>query len=132
MADSVGGGTVRVAKVSLTSAQVQLLVSAPVTVVEAPGAGRTISILSATAYLDYNSAAYTTGADLLLEYGTATVVTFDGILALTADTVMVASPAGSVAAGSVTNAAVVVTADDVPGDGNSPVSLYVVYTVIGL
>ena len=132
MPDVVGGGTVRVAKVSLTSADVLDLVSTPVTVVDAPGTGRTISILSATAYLDYNSAAYTTGADLLLEYGTATVVTFDGILALTADTVMVASPAGSVASGAATNAAVVVTADDVPADGDSPLSIYVVYTLIGL
>src|SRR6185369_16791372 len=132
MADAIGGGTVRVAKVTLTSAQVQALVSTPITLVAAPGAGWITSVLSATCYIDYNSVAYTTGADILLEYGTATIVTFDGILALTADTVMVASQGGNAAVASVSNAAVVVTADGVPGAGNSPVTVSVVYTLIGL
>ena len=132
MADAIGGGTVKVAKVTLTAAQVQLLVSAPVTLVPAPGAGMIVSILSATCYIDYASIAYTTGADILIEYGTATVVTFDGVLALTADTVMVASQEGSAAVGSVSNSAVVITADDVPGAGNSPVTVSVVYTLISL
>jgi hypothetical protein len=88
--------------------------------------------MSATCYIDYNSVAYTTGADILIEYGTATIVTFDGVLALTADTVMVASQGGNAAVGSVANAAVVITADGVPGAGNSPVTVSVVYTLIGL
>ena len=132
MADAVGGGTVRVAKVTLTSAQVQALVSTPITLVPEPGAGWIVSILSATCYIDYNSVAYTTGADIILEYGTADVVVFDGILALTADTVMVASPAGSVVVASAVNAAVNVTADGIPGAGDSPVTVSVVYTLIGL
>ncbi len=132
MPDAIGGGTVKVAKVTLTSAQVQALVGTPVRLVDPPGAGMIISILSATAYIDYNSVAYTTGADIILQYGTADVVLFDGILALTADTVMVASPSGSVAVGSAVNAAVDVTADGVPGAGNSPVTVSVVYTLIGL
>ena len=132
MADAIGGGTVKVAKVTLTAAQVQALVTTPITLVPAPGAGMIVSILSATCYLDYNSVAYTTGADILIEYGTATVVTFDGVLALTADTVMVASQGGSAAVAAVSNAAVVITADDVPGAGNSPVTVSVVYTLIGL
>lgn len=132
MPSGIGGGTVKVGKVTLTAAQVQALVTTPITVVEAPGAGMIVSVLSATCYLDYNSVAYTTGADILLEYGTATIVTFDGILALTADTVMVASQAGSAAVAAVSNAAVVVTADDVPGAGNSPVTVSVVYTLISL
>ena len=131
MPDAVGGGTVRVGKVTLTAAQVQALVTTPITVVEAPGAGMIVSILSATCYIDYNSVAYTTGADIILEYGTADVVVFDGILALTADTVMVASPAGSVAVASASSA-VNVTADDVPGAGDSPVTVSVVYTLISL
>ena len=132
MPSGIGGGTVKVGKVTLTAAQVQALVTTPITVVEAPGAGMIASILSATCYIDYNSVAYTTGADILVEYGTATVVTFDGVLALTADTVMVASPAGSVVVAGIANAAIVVTADDVPGDGNSPVTVSVVYTLISL
>jgi len=132
MPDAIGGGTVRVAKVTLTSAQVQALVTTPITLVEAPGAGMIVSVLSATCYIDYNSVAYTTGADILIEYGTATIVTFDGVLALTADTVMVASQGGNAAVGSVANAAVVITADGVPGAGNSPVTVSVVYTLIGL
>ena len=132
MPDAIGGGTVRVAKVTLTSAQVQALVTTPITLVEAPGAGMIVSVLSATCYIDYNSVAYTTGADILIEYGTATIVTFDGVLALTADTVMVASPAGSAVVAAVANAAVVITADDVPGAGNSPVTVSVVYTLISL
>ena len=132
MADAIGGGTVRVAKVTLTSAQVQALVTTPITLVAAPGAGMIASVLSATCYIDYNSVAYTTGADILIEYGTATIVTFDGVLALTADTVMVASPAGSAVVASVANAAIVITADDVPGAGNSPVTVSVVYTLISL
>jgi len=131
MPSGIGGGTVKVGKVTLTAAQVQALVTTPITVVEAPGTGMVTSILSATCYLDYNSVAYTTGADIILEYGTADVVVFDGILALTADTVMVASPAGSVAVASASSA-VNVTADDVPGDGNSPVTVSVVYTLISL
>ena len=132
MPSGIGGGTVKVGKVTLTAAQVQALVTTPITVVEAPGAGMIASILSATCYIDYNSVAYTTGADILVEFGTATVVTFDGILALTADTVMTASPAGSVVVADIANAAIVVTADDVPGAGNSPVTVSVVYTLISL
>lgn len=132
MADAIGGGTVRVAKVTLTAAQIQALVSTPVTLVAAPGAGWITSILSATAYIDYGSVAYTGGADLLVEYGTATVVTFDGILALTADSVMVASPAGTVAVGAISNAPIVVTAEDVPAAGDSPVTVSIVYTLISL
>ena len=131
MPSGIGGGTVKVGKVTLTAAQVQALVTTPITVVEAPGAGMVTSILSATCYIDYNSVAYTTGADIILEYGTADVVVFDGILALTADTVMVASPAGSVAVASASSA-VNVTADDVPGAGDSPVTVSVVYTLISL
>ena len=131
MPSGIGGGTVKVGKVTLTAAQVQALVTTPITVVEAPGTGMVTSILSATCYIDYNSVAYTTGADIILEYGTADVVVFDGILALTADTVMVASPAGSVAVASASSA-VNVTADDVPGAGNSPVTVSVVYTLISL
>ncbi len=131
MPSGIGGGTVKVAKVTLTAAQVQALVGTPIQLVEAPGTGMVTSILSATCYLDYNSVAYTTGADIILEYGTADVVVFDGILALTADTVMVASPAGSVAVASASSA-VNVTADDVPGAGNSPVTVSVVYTLISL
>ena len=132
MADAIGGGTVKVAKVTLTSAQVQALVSTPITLVPAPGAGMIASVLSATCYIDYGSVAYTTGADILIEYGTATIVTFDGVLALTADTVMVASPSGSAVVAAVANAAIVITADDVPGAGNSPVTVSVVYTLISL
>ncbi len=132
MPDAIGGGTVKVAKVTLTSTQVQNLVGTPIRLVDPPGAGMIISILSATAYIDYNSVAYTTGADIILQYGTADVVLFDGILALTADTVMVASQAGSVAVGSAVNAAVDVTADGIPGAGNSPVTVSVVYTLISL
>jgi len=131
MPSGIGGGTVKVGKVTLTAAQVQALVTTPITVVEAPGTGMVTSILSATCYIDYNSVAYTTGADIILEYGTADVVVFDGILALTADTVMVASPAGSVAVASASSA-VNVTADDVPGAGDSPVTVSVVYTLISL
>ena len=131
MPSGIGGGTVKVGKVTLTAAQVQALVTTPITVVEAPGTGMVTSILSATCYIDYNSVAYTTGADIILEYGTADVVVFDGILALTADTVMVASPAGSVAVASASSA-VNVTADDVPGAGDSPVTVSVVYTPISL
>ena len=132
MPSGVGGGTVKVAKVTLTAAQIQALVTTPITLIEAPGTGMITSILSATAYIDYNSVAYTTGADLLLEYGTATIVTFDGILALTADSVMVASPAGTATIAAASNAAVVITADDVPGDGNSPVTVSAVYTLISV
>ena len=113
MPSGIGGGTVRVGKVTLTAAQVQALVSTPITLVEAPGSGMITSVLSATCYIDYNSVAYTTGADILIEYGTATIVTFDGVLALTADTVMVASQGGSAVVAAVSNAAVVITADDV-------------------
>ena len=131
MPSGIGGGTVKVAKVTLTAAQVQALVGTPIQLVEAPGAGMVTSILSATCYLDYNSVAYTTGADIILEYGTADVVVFDGILALTADTLMIASPAGSVAVASASSA-VNVTADGIPGAGNSPVTVSVVYTLISL
>ena len=90
MADAIGGGTVKVAKVTLTSAQVLALVSTPQTLVPAPGAG------------------------------------------MTADSVMVASQSGSAVVASFSNAPVLITADDVPADGNSPVTVSVVYTLIGL
>lgn len=134
MPDVRGGGTVKVGSVTLTAAQVQGLVSAPVTVVAAGGAGTVIVILAATAYIDYNSVAYTGGADLVLQYGTGTgdIVLFDGVLALTADKVMVASPSGTDTSAAIANAPVVVTSDDVPAAGNSPVTVSVVYTLIYL
>lgn len=134
MTDVRGGGTVKVASVTLTSAQVLALVSAPQTVVPAGGAGTVISILSAAAYIDYNSVAYTTGADIVLQYGAGTVdiVTLADILAATADSVAFGTPTGTQTSAEVANKGIVVTADDVPADGNSTVTVYVVYTLFYL
>lgn len=54
------------AKVTITSAQVLQLNSTPIEIVPAPGAGKAIDIISATAKLTYNSIPYATNTVLMV------------------------------------------------------------------
>ena len=82
-----------VAKTSLTNAQVLALNSTPVTVVAAPGSGKVVDVIGVLLSFDY-TAAYTSGSDLRLWYGSRTAgsaassaITVSGfIVSVSADT----------------------------------------------
>jgi hypothetical protein len=130
---AVGGGSVRVAEVTLTSAQVKALFSTPIEVVPAPGAGRANLILLATAAVSFVSAAYATNTTLTLGYA-GVGLSITGILSATSS--KIAAAAGTLAAlsyATAQNAAILVsaaTADPVTGD--SPVTISVYYVTVNL
>lgn len=77
--------------VDLTSAEILALFTTPKQLVEAPGANKVIEFLSATFFIDYNSATYTTRGDLTINLattGTAVSNTLDAadLVQKTADT----------------------------------------------
>lgn len=65
-------GNVRVAQLTITAVQVVLLNATPLDIVDPPGAGFSIEVISATAELQFNAAAYTTNGILELITDTAT------------------------------------------------------------
>ena len=58
----------------LSSAEILTLNTAPVDVIPAPGAGKTIAVVSCTVFLDFNAIAYTTNVELNLRYGGGGVI----------------------------------------------------------
>lgn len=63
-------------KLEIASADVLMLNSSPITIVAAQGAGTVIDVISATAYIDYNTATYATNVDLEIINQGATVAQY--------------------------------------------------------
>jgi len=97
---------IRVQKTTITTAQVLALETTPITIVAAPGAGLFNEFVSATLFLDYNSAAYAAvagGDDLEVRYtdGSGVVVAnqeLTGFVDQTNDELRILSPAGTAVA----------------------------------
>lgn len=97
-------GIERVARVTVTSAEVLALNATPIELVAAPGAGQALIFEGAQLHLDYNSAAYAgiaAGEDLAISYtGGAQVAEIEatGFLDQTADEYRWAYPAANTGA----------------------------------
>lgn len=63
--------------VELTTAQILLLYTTPIELVEAPGANKVIEFLSATLFLDYSGTAFAAGGDLVIQTITGNVAVSD-------------------------------------------------------
>lgn len=66
-----GGQSELFSVVTLTQANIQGMFAVPVSVLPAPGAGKTIIVHKATLYNNFNTAAFATGGDTVLQYGNA-------------------------------------------------------------
>lgn len=121
-------------RVTLTSAQVLALNGTPVTLISAPWAGLFVDVISVTAAVDYNSAAYATNTTIELRYtnGSGAKVSADvaALLTATADkTVTVKGVTTELV--NVANAPVVArVATGNPVTGNSPISFQVTYRIL--
>jgi hypothetical protein len=69
-------GRVRDTSITIATAAVLTLNSSPVTIVPAPGAGYAIEVISASARVIYNSAAYATNTTIQVESNGATTPQF--------------------------------------------------------
>jgi hypothetical protein len=57
--------------IQLTQGQIQALNTTPIEIIPAPGSGKFIQVIGATAYIDHNGTTYGTAAQLSLVYSTA-------------------------------------------------------------
>ena len=126
---------IQYAEVDITTAEVLLLNSVPITIVPTPGAGRVLEFVSAMITMDYAGTAYATNGDLVFTYtdesGTevSDTVTFEELLELTADTVK-SVQALSLNFTAAANAPLVISASDgVPATGTSPIKVQMAYRV---
>jgi hypothetical protein len=132
---------IRIADLTLTTAQVLALFTTPITLLAAPGLLKAIVPVSLTAFLDYNSAAYdgvAGGEDIVVSYTNAAGLALfniecTGFIDQAADTIRYARPSQAIAVDAipVVNAAVVVHM--LTGNiatGNSPLKLRMAYRII--
>ena len=130
----LGSGGIRVAEVTIPTAEVLTLNGTPVVVVPAPGVGRANIILDVIASVAFASAAYATNTSLTVGYGGTGILTITGILAATSSKVaMAAGTVAAVATATAQNAAIVASvATGNPATGDSPVTITVLYTTVNL
>jgi hypothetical protein len=130
--------SIRITDITLTTAQVLALYTTPIQVLAAPGSGKAIVLVSLTAFLDYNSAAYdgvAAGENLVLSYTNASgtglvLVETTGFLDQASDQVRHCRPSQAIDVDltPVANAAVV--AHILTGNiatGNSPLKLRIAW-----
>lgn len=131
-ADSVGAG-IFTTKVTISSAEVLLLNSTPVTLVPAPGAGNVIEIISMFAFLDYGTIAYATNIELSWKLSTFQINANSDVLNATSDVYRVLPPATNSTTVNIVNQALTLGVNTGnPTAGNSPLYVYVTYRIITL
>ena len=138
IADTEGkvAGKVYEKEISITSAEIKLLVTVPKLLVAAPGPGKVIEFMSAMLFLDYTAPVYTTNTSITVQTvtgntalsGAVTAATF---LDLGADSYVVMAALGT-AAGVVTNVndGLELIAIGVPAAGNSTMKIKVFYRIL--
>jgi len=121
-------------KQTIATANVLTLNGTPVTLIEAPGSGRAILLLSAAVFLDYNSIAYATNTNLQIQTDGSNEVLFEsGILQSVNDTFVQLTRVSGAAGNDqvIENAAVEATVETGnPTAGNSPITIYLTYVKI--
>lgn len=130
-----GGGEslVKRVKVTVTPAEMLDLANNPVELIPAQGAGTTINILGATAFLDFNSVAYDFSGGLYgvyLQEGNQPYFSL-GYTAINSgtDNYMTFYPNANNSTSGINNSAVVLTHPSNPTQGDSPVTIIIDYTV---
>ena len=138
IADTEGkvAGKVYEKEISITSAEIKLLVTVPKLLVAAPGPGKVIEFMSAMLFLDYTAPIYTTTTTITVQTiagnkalsGAVTTAIF---LGQAADTYAVMAALGT-AAGVVTdvNDGLELIAAGIPAAGNSTMKNKVVYRIL--
>jgi len=129
---------IKTVKVSLTSSEILALNTTPKVLIAAPGSGKVIRVISAQMRVVFNTQAYTTNVVCAVQYnGTSTNILSNSMLSSGETTIsqQLASTSISFTTGSSdpVNKAVVLkaTAGD-PTTGDSPMDVYLTYTVIAL
>ena len=130
-------GTSQYATITLTSAQVKLLNTTPITVVAAPGASKVIVYKSCWGRLNYNTITYSAGATMELKIsGASGYIGTNQILIESSITRIARFNEADEYLGVanlknyVENAALVITADANPTTGNSTIDLLVEYQIL--
>jgi len=134
-ADGKIAGRVYEKEISITSAEIKLLVSAPKLLVAAPGPGKVLEFMSAVLFLDYGTATYDTNTSLTVQTITGNIalsgaVTAANFLHKAADAYTIMAPLGT-AAGVVTNVndGLELVAIGIPATGNSTMKIKVMYRI---
>jgi len=127
---SVLGLGIDTKRVVVSSAEILALHTTPIELIPAPGANKIIQILSAMAYVDFNSVIYVK-RNLELIYTGATRATFEwtnAILSASGDfgeyAKLATLPSASV------NTAIQLSIDNATGNGDSPITIYTTYKII--
>lgn len=126
----------RIANVTMSSAQILSAFTTPIELVPAPGAGLTILVLSVYAKMDYNSVAYATNTQYVIGYssgGHSITGNLDGgFLSASGDRYLYTNcKEGIVSSNIVENRGVVFRVNTGnPTAGNSPVYISVVYVIV--
>jgi hypothetical protein len=129
-------GNVFNVKVSLTSAEILALFTTPKVLVAAPGAGKVIMPLRILINMVYNSATYATNTNLIAGLNTVFQTTLTGALGFSTNqlaTYTLITAAGTSTPATSTNVSFTLSAaTGNPTAGNSPLDVYLTYTVITL
>ncbi len=137
----VSSATPITAKLSLSSAQILALNGTPITLVAAPGSGKTIVPISVIGRMNFLTAAYATNLQLQVKYSAGADALFVNSTLLAATSGNPIQPLFPVAAGSVTgndneyiaNADLLITVGTGnPATGAGTLDLYITYAVVTL
>lgn len=132
--EASANGVINSVDVSLTSAQIKLLLTTPITLIAAPGAGLSIQVVQVFASLTFNSIAYAaTGGDVMeVRYtngsGTQLASVSQSILISASSTSEYSNGVSPIVP--VDNAPVVVRMAHNPTLGNSPIIVRVYYRTL--
>lgn len=121
--------TVKQAKVTINSLDFRSISSNPIEIVSAQGAGTVINIISATAFLDYNSAAFNFTGEIYLRVGNNPSWSMNNTdINVVADNYISFKPPTQTSS-SVSNSPVVITSGSNSLGGDSDVTIIITYTI---